>query len=163
VKVTTKNNSIIVTVDLDRPLPKEWYGKAGFNFELFPPSLFGKSWIFDGKSGIFPRQANGPVQKDQTGEVQPVAYGKGKKLIIAAETDEQKMIIESFTGDLQLLDGRNKHNNGWFVVRSLIPDGAVKEAIKWIITPNTIPDWKYKPVVQVSQIGYHPKQQKLPL
>lgn len=161
VKVTTQGNSILVTVDLDKPLPKEWIGKAGFNFEFYPPALFGKSWLLGGKSGLFPRQPNGPVQLDDNKEVQPLAYGVGRKLIVAPESDEQRMSIESFTGDLQLLDGRNKHNNGWFVVRSLVPAGASKEAIKWVITPNVIPNWKYKPVVQVSQIGYHPAQEKV--
>lgn len=161
VKVTSQGSSIVVSVDLDRALPKEWIGKAGFNFELFPVSYFGKSWLLGGKSGIFPRQANGPVQLDNQQEVQAVPYGQGKKLVVAPESDELRMSIESLTGDLQLLDGRNKHNNGWFVVRSLIPAGASKEAIKWVITPNTIPGWKYQPVVQVSQVGYHPVQQKV--
>jgi hypothetical protein len=161
VKVTTQGSSIVVSVDLDRPLPQEWIGKAGFNFELYPVSYFGKSWLFGDQSGIFPRQANGPGQLDEKGEVQPLAYGKGKKLVIAPESEELRMSIESFTGDLELLDGRNKHNNGWFVVRSLVPAGATKQAIKWVITPNAIPGWKYKPVVQVSQIGYHPAQEKI--
>jgi endoglucanase len=161
VKVRSENNAIIVTVDLDRQLPKEWYGKVGFNFELFPTILFGKSWMMGNSSGIFPRQSNGPVQLDDKGEVQPVPYGKGKKLVIAAENDEQRMTIESFTGDLQLLDGRSKHNNGWFVVRSLVQEGTLKEAIKWVITPYVTPGWHYKPVVQISQIGYHPQQQKI--
>jgi len=163
VKVKGVGNSIVVSVDLDRALPAEWIGKAGFNFELFPTILFGKSWLIGNQSGIFPRQANGPVQIDNRGEVQPIAYGRGPKLIIASESDEQRMIIESKTGDIQLLDGRNKHNNGWFVVRSLIPANATKGAIQWVIKPNAISNWKYKTVVQVSQIGYHPKQQKVAL
>lgn len=160
--VTTQGNSIVVTVDLDKPLPKEWIGKASLNFEFFPPALFGKSWLLGNNSGIFPRQANGPVQMSEN-VVEPVAYGTGKKLIIAPESEEQRMSIESNTGDIMLLDGRNKHNNGWFVVRTLIPDGASKGAIKWIITPNVVPNWKYKPVVQVSQVGYHPAQNKVAL
>jgi hypothetical protein len=160
INVSAQGKSIVVTVDLDKPLPKEWIGKAGLNFEFFPPALFGKSWLLGNTSGVFPRQANGPVQLNEN-EVQPVAYGSGKKLVIAPESEEQRMSIESFTGDISLLDGRNKHNNGWFVVRSLIPDGASKEAIKWIISPNVIPNWKYKPVVQISQVGYHPAQDKI--
>jgi hypothetical protein len=53
------------------------------------------------------------------------------------------------------------HNNGWFVVRTDIPAGVTKGAIKWTITPNTVKDWLYKPVVQTSQLGYHPAQPKL--
>ena len=71
------------------------------------------------------------------------------------------MIVESKTGDLQLLDARSKRNNGWFVVRSLVPAGATQGAIEWIITPHAIPGWKYQPVIHVSQVGYHPAQKKL--
>jgi hypothetical protein len=31
-----------ISVDLDHPLPQEWEGKVGFNFELFPGDLFGR-------------------------------------------------------------------------------------------------------------------------
>ena len=37
---------------------------------------------------------------------------------------------------------------------------ATKGAIEWTITPYTIKDWKYDPVIQVSQLGYHPEQEK---
>ena len=71
------------------------------------------------------------------------------------------MSIESKTGDLQLLDGRYVHNNGWFVVRSLVAEGAAKNAVEWIITPNCVKDWKSNPVIHVSQIGYLPGQEKV--
>ena len=56
-----EGNSFRISVDLDRPLPREWVGKVGFNFELFPTDLFGKAFLMDGQTGIFPRQPNGPV------------------------------------------------------------------------------------------------------
>lgn len=61
VRVKGEGNSVRVTVDLDRPIPAEYAGKVGFNMELFPGALFGKSWLMDGQSGIFPRQPNGPT------------------------------------------------------------------------------------------------------
>ena len=64
------------------------------------------------------------------------------------------------SGDLQLFDGRMNHNNGWFVLRSNIKPGVTKGAVKWIITPNVVADWMYQPVIQTSQIGYHPAQDK---
>lgn len=161
VEVKAEGNSIRVTVDLDRPLSNEWSKKVGFNFELYPVAFFGKSWLMGGQQGIFPRQANGPVQIDKDGQMQPVALATGKKLIIAPESDAQRFSIESKGEILELLDGRNKHNNGWFVVRSLVKPGVQKGAIEWIITANTIKDWKYKPVIHTSQVGYHPAQSKV--
>jgi endoglucanase len=161
VNVRAQGQSIIVTVDLDKPIPKEFIGKVGFNMELFPGWLFGKTWSLGGKSGIFPRQANGPAMTDTKGVIvanQP--FAKGNKLVVAPEDDYLRMAIESKTGELQLLDGRYVHNNGWFVVRSLVADGAVKKAVEWIITPNSVPGWKSTPVVHVSQVGYRPEQEK---
>ena len=68
--------------------------------------------------------------------------------------------MESLTGELKLYDGRMNHNNGWFVLRSEIAKGATKGAVRWLITPTVTSDWRYKPVVQTSQVGYLPKQTK---
>ncbi|MFZ0280100.1 MAG: cellulase N-terminal Ig-like domain-containing protein, partial [Bacteroidales bacterium] len=162
VRVAARGESIIVTVDLDNPVPKEFIGKVGFNMELFPGLLFGKPWYLDNYSGIFPRQANGPALTDKKGDIvaaRPMATGK--KLVVAPGDDKLRMAIESKTGDLQLLDGRYVHNNGWFVVRSLVAEGASKNAVEWIITPNMVQGWKSDPVIHVSQIGYHPSQEKI--
>jgi hypothetical protein len=161
VRVHGEGESIRITVDLDKPIPAAFVGKVGFNFELFPNDLFGKSWYLGSASGIFPRQSPGPETYDSAGEVQPLPLATGPRLSVAPETDGQRMLIESKTGDLVLLDARSKRNNGWFVVRSLVPAGATKGAIEWVITPHAIPGWKYQPVVHVSQIGYHPEQKKL--
>jgi len=160
VHVRGEGQGFRILVDLDRPLPSEWVGKVGFNLELYPTTLFGRSWYLGEQSGIFPRQADGPDQKDKDGEIQSVPLATGKRLSVAPEVEAQQLIIESHTGGLQLLDGRNKHNNGWFVVRSLVPAGASSGAIDWVVTPHAVSGWKHQPVVHVSQVGYHPKQKK---
>ena len=42
VKTEAQGNSIVVTVDIDKPVPAELQGKVGFNLEFFPGWLFGK-------------------------------------------------------------------------------------------------------------------------
>jgi hypothetical protein len=71
------------------------------------------------------------------------------------------MTVTSDRGDLQLIDGRGLYNNGWFIIRSTIPPGAVRGAVEWHIAPRVKPGWRSAPVVQVSQVGYHPKQAKV--
>lgn len=162
VKIKPAGTSFKIIVDLDKPLPDEWVGKVGFNLELFPGILFGKSYYMDRQFGIFPRQANGPGYRDEEGEYQIAPMAVGNKLTVAPESERQTMIIENLKGDgLQLIDGRARHTNGWFVVRSLVPKGATANAVEWLVSPHVIPGWKYQPVVQVSQVGYHPKQQKI--
>ena len=164
VTTSARGASVVVTVDLDRPIPEEFADKVGFNMELFPGVLFGKTWILGNKSGIFPRQANGPGIYDKNGKLvsaQPMA--SGKQLTVAPEDQMMRLTISSSGSDLQLLDGRYIHNNGWFVVRSLVTPGVTKKAIEWIITPNSVSNWTSDPVIHVSQIGYRSLQQKYAL
>ena len=193
VKVKGQGESILVTVDLDKPIPEEYIGKLCFNLELFPGALFGKPWIMDKKSGIFPRQPNGPVKRQETnylhtgnlpGEsggadrkrlsgdnkrynpiiaddltVEP--YAVGRRFTVRPDDDYHRFTVESLTTPIKLYDGRLNHNNGWFVISSEVPSGMDKGAIQWVITPNVMEDWLYTPVVQTSQVGYHPAQPKV--
>lgn len=190
VSVIGKGGSIIVTVDLDRPIPPKYIGKVGFNMELFPGALFGKPWIMDDMSGIFPQQPNGPTRYEPSNyehqgnfnpngkasaehlaghgyspiiadDIVAEPYAVGNNFVVRPDDPYNKFTIESKGAQLKLYDGRMNHNNGWFVVRSEIPAGKTKEVVKWIITPNVISDWHYKPVIQTSQIGYHTNQQKV--
>jgi len=159
-KTEAWGESIRLVVDLDRPMPVEWADKVGFNLEIFPGLFFGEHYLMDGTSGMFPRQAGGPIKKDRDARLQISPMAVGKQLIIAPHDKGKEIRFTSVKNDLQLLDGRGLYNNGWFVLRSTIPAGAMKRAIEWIITPTPNPNWKYKPIIQVSQIGYHPKQTK---
>jgi hypothetical protein len=188
VSVRGEGGSIIITVDLDRPIPQKYIGKIGFNLELFPGTLFGKPWIMDESTGIFPRQPNGPTLEQVSNTQYPgnpegkasaihlegqgyspivadniVAdpYARGHQFVVCPDDPFLKFTIESQGAELKLFDGRMNHNNGWFVVRSEIPEGKTQEAIRWVLTPNVIEDWLYKPVIQTSQVGYHPAQSKI--
>lgn len=88
-------------------------------------------------------------------------YAEGKRFTICPDDPYKRLTIESSGSSLKLYDGRMNHNNGWFVVSSEIPAGATKNAISWVIIPNVVEEWMYSPVVQVSQVGYHPKASKI--
>lgn len=148
-----------IAVDLEKPLPAEWAGRVGFNLEFFPGALFGKSFLMDGTPGIFNDQPVGPVEQVY-GEWLGEPMARGHTLVIAPEEDLQRMVISSEDLPLELWDGRMNHNNGWFIVRTSIPEGATREAVRWNVRPHTIPGWAYDPVIQVSQLGYHPEQEK---
>lgn len=180
VRVTPERNGAFrIRVDLDQPLPQQWAGRIGFNLELFPTDLFGKSWLMDSVGGIFPRQpggplvsssisddatastprqANSPTAAPDSGLTAPLA--SGKRLVVAAESNLQRLSIESVTGSLELIDGRSNHNNGWFIVRGALDAGATTRALEWVVTPHTVANWRYEPVIQVSQVGYASAQPK---
>lgn len=182
VRVTTIGNQVKIAVDLDKPLPEEWTNQIGFILELYPVDLFGKSWIMDKQSGVFTRQATGPVTTAEgtqptalyipDGEMagllplphhhaKAVPLSVGRKLTVAPESDELRFTIETNYGELELYDGRIEHNNGWYVVRTTLKPGATTNAVEWTITPHVIPNWTAPPVLQYSQVGYHPAQKKV--
>lgn len=190
VTVWGEGSAVVVTVDLDRPVPEKFLGKVGFNLELFPGTLFGKPWIMDGQSGFFPQQPNGPTRQESSnhshqGDYNPggkasVAqlsgtgyspiiaddivsepYAVGKRFTVRPDDPYNRFTIESKGTDLKLYDGRMNHNNGWFVLRSEVPAGKTDGAIEWVITPNVVDEWLYPPVIQTSQVGYHPAQPKV--
>jgi len=154
-----EENAFRIRVDLDEPLPDEWVGRVGFNFELFPGHLFGKSYLMDDQVGHFTSQPNGPID-NYYGEQLAEPLAEGRQLVVAPGDDSQRLIIETRTEELELWDGRANHNNGWYIVRSRVPAGATRGAVEWIIRPHIMEDWFYEPVVQVSQLGYHPAQPK---
>jgi hypothetical protein len=180
VRVTPlEGNSFRINVDLDRPLPPEWVGRVGFNLELFPLHLFGRSWLMGGEAGIFTRQPNGPVVRAGGPPVEdpvpvqangpvpslnreplPAPLATGRRLVVAPDEPLQRMTVESRSGTLELIDGRLNHPNGWFIVRGAIPAGATANALEWVVTPHVEAGWKYEPVIQVSQVGYAPAQPK---
>lgn len=160
VRVTALEGSAFkISVDLEKPLPHEWEGIVGFNLELFPGSLFGKSYLMDDQAGIFPPQPEGPMI-DFHGEYLTGPLAEGKKLVIAPEEASQRLQIETKHESLELWDDRSTHNNGWFIIRSVVSPKATKAAVEWIVKPNVLPGWMYKPVIQVSQLGYHPADTK---
>jgi endoglucanase len=180
ISATAKDNGIEISVYLDKPLPKELEGKAGFNLEFLPSVYFEKTYWVDGHPGNFPRYPSSntqiePISKkvlqygghttfDDRGRgefIVPNPMATGKTIVLAPEDPERLIKIRSLDADLMLFDGRNLAQNGWFVVRSLLPANKTGKVLTWYLEPNAIPNWKRQPVIQFSQVGYIPQQEKV--
>ena len=85
VTVEPQGKGILVTVDLDKAVPDFLLGKAGFNLEFFPGELFGKPWLMDGQSGIYPQQPNTPLLQVPTNRGHDGDYfaGRGQRADLA--------------------------------------------------------------------------------
>lgn len=160
VRIWPEGNSIMLAVDLDKPIPDTWKKKLTFGMEFFPPLYIGKSFQIGNSFGIVSRLFSGDKLKDESGAFRTEPMGTGTLLTLAGEDPERKVVIESFSGDLVLTDDRSTNYGGWISVKSEIPNGVTQNAISWKITPNTIEGWKRDPVIAVSQLGYHPDQVK---
>ncbi len=178
--VTTKDDGVMIRVVLDKPLPEKLVGHAGFNLEFLPSAYFAKTFLADGQPAIFPLypssgaevrpltqkipQFNGYSTFDDRGRSEflvPEPLAKCKTLVLAPEDPERYVRIQSLTEDLMLYDGRLLAQNGWFVVRSVIPAKRTGTVVEWYVEPHTIPNWTRKPVIGFSQVGYHPSQNKI--
>ena len=178
--VTPEGAGVRVAVYVDTPVPEKLEGRAGLNLEFLPSTFFERTYLADGKPGIFPRYPIGPTEtksadtkirqfegystfddrgRNEYVEARPVAAGKS--FVLAPEDPEHRIAIQSFSGDLQLLDGRNLAQNGWFIVRTLLTAKTTGKVAEWLIRPNVIPNWTRTPVIGFSQVGYHPTQKKV--
>ncbi|MGO9482550.1 MAG: glycoside hydrolase family 9 protein [Candidatus Kryptoniota bacterium] len=179
VVVRAADQGVMIDVYLDKPLPEKLIGNAGFNLEFLPPIYFEKTYLMDGNPGILPKYPEGPMVVkpdslkipqhaghstfDGRGRgvyVDPLPMAEGSTIVLAPEDPEQRVEIQSLEGTLMLYDGRNVAQNGWFVVRSLIPANKTGKVVEWHLTASTIKNWIREPVIEFSQVGYVPAQEK---
>jgi endoglucanase len=160
-EVTAEGEGVRVAVHLDHPLPPSLAGKAGFNLDFLPTAYFGKSYLFDGTFGLFPRHPDGPMERNAGGAAQPLPLASGRNVILAPEDPLVRVSISSESGSLMLFDARSRAQNGWFVVRGLIPSGRTQNALVWHIHPHVVPGWVRQPVVSYNQVGYTPERSKV--
>lgn len=155
------DGGVLIGVELDEALPATLEGMAGFNLEFLPSTYFGKTFLADGRGGQFPRTPGGPMYRDRTGKYEATPLASGRILVLAPDEPQNLIAIDGHGATLSLYDGRNKAQNGWFVVRSLIPANRTGRVLEWTVTPNRLPNWTRKPVIAHSQVGYHPDFEKV--
>ncbi|MBR4524009.1 MAG: glycoside hydrolase family 9 protein [Bacteroidales bacterium] len=177
---TAVGNAVRIDVYLDKPLPAELEGDAGFNLEFLPSQYWNKAYLMDGKANRFPRYAasltttrpneekvyqyKGYKTYDDRGTgrfVDPLPLSTGHELILAPDDPERLIKVSSEDAELNLYDGRLLAQNGWYVLRSLLPAGQTGKVLSWTVEPNAIPGWTREPNVGFSQVGYLPGQQKV--
>lgn len=178
-EVCQKDNGIGLSVILDKPLPANLEGKAGLNMEFFPATYYGKTYLVDGQSEIFPRYPSSDTQMRPNSEkitqfyglstfddrgrdefIVPAPISQGNTLVLAPEDDALRVKFQS-DATLNLYDGRNLSQNGTFVVRSFLPAGKTGTVLEWYVEPTADASWIREPNVGFSQIGYTPAQKKV--
>ena len=179
VVVTAKGKGVEISVYLDKPIPKALEGSAGFNLEFLPSQYWQKAYLMDGRYNRFPRyvvgntitrpnsekpkQYKGYSTSDDRGTgkyIDPLPLETGHTFLLAPDDPSRLIKITSKDTDLMLFDGRVLAQNGWFVVRSLLPAGKTGKVLTWTVEPNAIPGWVREPNIGFSQVGYIPSQQK---
>ena len=177
--VKQEGNGIRISVELDEPLPEFFVGKAGLNMEFFPATYYGKTYLVDGQSEIFPRYPSSDTEMHPNSDKIPQFWGlstfddrgrdefivpkpisKGHTIVVAPEDESLRVLFQSET-ELNLFDGRNLSQNGTYVVRSFLPAGKTGTVLEWYVEPTPNAKWIREPNVGFSQIGYTPAQKKV--
>ena len=180
VVVTAKGKGVEIAVYLDKPIPKALEGSAGFNLEFLPSQYWQKTYLMDGRYNRFPRyvvgntitrpnsekpkQYKGYKTSDDRGTgkfIEPLPLETGRTFLLAPDEPSRLIKITSPDADLMLFDGRMLAQNGWFVVRSLLPAGKTGKVLSWTVEPNAIKDWVREPNIGFSQVGYQLLQPKV--
>ena len=161
IKSEARGGDIVISVNLDKPLSKALEGKAGFNLEFLPSAYFGKTYLADGKPGVFPLYPDSDMAPVVDGRAEPKPMASGGTITLAPADPKQRVTVAASDGTMSLYDGRNQAQNGWFVLREMLPAGKTGRVLEWTISASTIPGWTRAPVVSYSQVGYAPKQQKI--
>jgi endoglucanase len=178
--VTARGKGVEISVYLDKPVPAALEGSAGFNLEFLPSQYWGKTYLMDGRYNRFPRyvvgntitrpnsgkpkQFKGYVTSDDRGTgnfIDPLPLETGRTFLLAPDEPGRLVKITSRDADIMLFDGRILAQNGWFVVRSILPAGKTGRVLTWTVEPNAINGWIREPNIGLSQVGYIPSQQKV--
>ena len=179
VVVKGKGNAVEISVYLDKPVPRAIAGEAGFNLEFLPSQYWLKTFMMDGRLNRFPRYAasetitrpnsekarqfKGFKTYDDRGTdrfIDPLPLEKGHTILMAMD-DPERMVKVSSDAELLLYDGRILAQNGWFVLRSILPANKTGKVLTWSIEPHAIPGWIREPNIGFSQVGYVPEQPKV--
>ena len=179
VVVEPKGKAVEISVYLDKPVPEVLAGEAGFNLEFLPSQYWNKAYLVDGKPNRFPRYAVSDTKvrpnaekvrqfkgyrtyDDRgTGEfIEPLPLSEGHEFLLAPD-DPQRMVKVTSESEIRLYDGRMLAQNGWYVLRTVLPAGQTGKVLTWTVEPNAVPGWIREPNVGFSQMGYVPDQPKV--
>ena len=178
--VTAKGKAVEIAVWLDKPVPEKLVGHAGFNLEFLPSKYWLKTFMMDGRLNRFPRYASSQTVTRPNSEkpkqfkgfktyddrgtdryVDPLPLETGHSITMAMDDPEHLISVRCDDAELKLYDGRMLAQNGWFVLRSLLPAGKTGKVVTWTVEPHAIEGWLRKPNIGFSQVGYIPEQPKV--
>ncbi|MDO4802827.1 MAG: glycoside hydrolase family 9 protein, partial [Prevotellaceae bacterium] len=77
------------------------------------------------------------------------------------DTPERLVKVTCDDAELKLYDGRILAQNGWYVLRSVLPKGKTGKVLTWTVEANAISNWVREPNIGFSQVGYTPEQPKV--
>jgi len=154
-----KDGAFTVDVNFDSPVRAELFDEIAFELMFYPEAFAGKSFMSEQGFGQFPFDfVSAMVSDADTEQVTPLL--RGKKFVLAAEDPLVKMEIISHAGEMRLEDNRWGSQRMWFKLIVPADLSRPQQSVSLTFRPNIQSGWKKPPMIAVSQVGYHPNQQK---
>ena len=149
--VGTDGQSIAITARLDKPVDWETIAECAIKIEIFPETYFGNTYSGGGISDCFRERHMG----------RKVLIPAADKIVVAPEEPLRTMTFGAKNAVLSLHDERRDLRVSGYMVFASLPWGSKETEFSLIVTPKLEPSWRRTPVIQASQVGYHPGQKKV--
>jgi len=147
----TDGTSIFINLSTDKPVDWTKLRSLGLKLEIYPKEYAYKTYQAGGTSGYFPERFTGKT----------LLVSHAREIRVAPEDGLRSFTLSSEDSVLSLTDEREMSENGRFVVMASLPLHSAQQHLTLKLTPKIDPNWRREPVIQVSQVGYHPDQKKM--
>ncbi len=151
VNVISDGKSVTIQIDLDQAVDWEKVKEIAFRIEIYPEEYDYKTFNGGGISDYFYEQHMG----------RRVLIPNAEKIVIAPEDPQRKITFKGNNVTLSLRDERRDLNVSGYMLFASLKKGSSQKSFSLKITPSIDPAWTKEPIIEVSQVGYHPEQKKI--
>ncbi|MFV2065846.1 MAG: glycoside hydrolase family 9 protein [Pirellulales bacterium] len=148
--VTTDGESIAIRVQLDKPVDWSTVSDCVLKIEIFPEAYFNTTYHGGGLSDSFQERHMG----------RRLLIPSAEKIVVAPEVPHRTLTFCAHNARLSLRDERRDLRVSGYMVWASLPPGSEQKTFSLTITPKLDTTWRRDPVIQVSQLGFHPDQRK---
>lgn len=147
----TDGQSIILTTEFGKPIDWKKVTSVMLKLEIYPKEYRYKTYYGGADSGYFSQRYQGKT----------MLVPDAQEISVAPEDSLRAFKVFSEDAALRLIDGRGTANHAGFIISASLRPPSSQKTFSLQITPRIDPSWRSRPVIQVSQVGYHPNQKKM--
>lgn len=160
VYIKGKGTSFNIQIVFNEQPDLDKIGEFSFEIELYPGIYRGKTFSFEKGDGYFPFNFASPVHLEND-QIHAEPLGSGNNLALAPEAETGAVSIKASHATLYLLDTRRGSDHNWITLKAVMDmDHFTHDGFSIDFSPSVKAGYSKKPVLQYSQLGYHPGQKK---
>jgi len=149
--VSSDGQTMTIRAQLDKPVDWGTVAECVLKIEIFPEAYFGKTYLGGGVADYFRERHMG----------RRMLIPAADEILVAPEDPHLTLTFRAHNAQLSLRDERRDLRVSGYMVFASLPPGSQEKTFALTITPRLDAAWRREPVIQISQVGYHPKQRKV--